>query len=110
MISDFEIRQLVDKINIQDPLEDDIPEASNGNVAPNLAEFARVSSDPEYRRKIITDMMSKPPRRGRGPYRNNCKTIDDMIKDKVWYLLPTEDCPSVVVIEHLYNVKRKTLY
>ena len=39
MISDLEIDWHMGVIELPDPPEDDIPEAHNGNVAPNWAEI-----------------------------------------------------------------------
>ena len=43
-------------------------------------------------------------------YRDNRRAVQDMITDKVWYLLATDDHPKMISIAQKYDVKVKTLY
>lgn len=74
-------------------------------------EIDRIRNDPEYRKnlKIALDVIYAQNPNPK-TYRDNRRAVQDMITDKVWYLLATDDHPKMISIAQKYDVKVKTLY
>ena len=97
-----------DELDTLDPPEYIDPPLEGDSDA---AEIHEIMTNSELRKTIVRNAMNKnEEKKKRGPYKNNQSAVQKMIRDRIWYVLPTNECPDVDwLIEH-YSINRSTLY
>lgn len=78
------------------------------DATPDINELRQIISNSELRLQIVRDVKEKTKNR-RGPYNKNHSAVLQMIRDKIWYVLPFKECPPSAFLEHIYHVKSSTI-
>ena len=62
------------------------------------------------RLNIVNNFRAKPTKKSREHYNDNRPAVPKMIMDRIWYVMPTPECPKIKEISEKYKVSTTTLY